>query len=202
MRATAMSVRSAVSCAMVATALLLVSVQAIAAGRATLKAGAFDPPAPAPALSLVGTDGRPLTLDRFRGDVVLLEFGFTSCPKVCPTTLQTLATARKQLGAQADRVQVVFVTVDPERDDAQRLRAYLRGFDPSFVGGTGSAAQLESVRAQYGVMAKKVPVGDGYTVGHSSSVYVIDAAGRLRGMMPYGRPASDYVHDLRVLLAE
>lgn len=181
---------------------LLWSALATAADRPVLKAGAFDPPARAPELSLAGSHGETLSLARYRGKVVLLEFGFTNCPQVCPMTLATLAQARKRLGPQAQHVQVVFVTVDPERDDAARMRAYLRGFDPTFVGGTGTVAQLAAVRARYGVMAQRKAVGEGYTVGHSSSVYVIDRQGRLRAMMPYGRPAEDYVHDVRVLLAE
>ncbi|GAB2509286.1 SCO family protein [Lysobacter humi (ex Lee et al. 2017)] len=187
-----------------AVAALMVAVFAtpVAAGRATLKAGAFDPPAPAPELSLLSSQGGALSLARHRGKVVLLEFGFTNCPQVCPMTLATLAQVRKKLGAHAARLQVVFVTVDPERDDAARLRAYLKGFDPSFVGGTGTTAQLAAVRARYGATAQRKAVGDSYTVGHSSSVYVIDTKGRLRGMMPYGRPAEDYVHDVRALLAE
>jgi protein SCO1/2 len=169
---------------------------------AALRAGTFAPPAAAPDFALAGSDGGALSLARFRGRVVLLQFGFTTCPKVCPTTLATLAAARKRLGAQAADVQVVFVTVDPERDDPARLHGYLRGFDPSFVGGTGTPAQLAAVRARYGVVAQKKPDGESYTVGHSSSVYLIDRAGRLRAMMPYGSPPDDFVHDLRTLLAE
>lgn len=189
--------------ACVSIALLsLASAPLAAAGLATLKAGAFDPPAPAPELSLQASNGGTLSLARYRGRVVLLEFGFTNCPKVCPTTLATLASARKRLGANARDVQVVFVTVDPERDTAAQIRAYLRGFDPAFVGGTGTPAQLADVRKRYGVMAQRRNVGDGYTVGHSSSLYLIDRKGRLRAMMPYGVSAADYVHDLKVLLAE
>ena len=180
----------------------LAAMAANAAGRTALKAGAFDPPAAAPEISLASSHGGTLSLARYRGRVVLLEFGFTNCPQVCPMTLATLAQARKRLGAQASKVQVLFVTVDPERDDAARLRAYLKGFDASFAGGTGTPAQLAAVRARYGATAQRKAVGDGYTVGHSSSVYVIDTKGRLRGLMPYGRPADDYVHDVRALLAE
>lgn len=169
---------------------------------APLKAGTFDPPGMAPELSLQSSNGGTLSLASYRGKVVLLGFGFTSCPKVCPTTLAVLAQAKKRLGAQGKQVQVVYVTVDPERDDAGRMHAYLRGFDPSFVGGVGSPAQLAAVRRKYGVMAERKPVGDSYSVGHSSSVYLIDRKGRLRAMMPYGRPAADFVHDLQVLLGE
>lgn len=169
---------------------------------ATLKAGSFDPPAMAPELSVPSSNGGTLKLADYRGKVVLLGFGFTSCPKVCPTTLAVLASARKQLGAQGQQVQVVYLTVDPERDDAKRMRTFLDSFDPSFVGGVGTAAQMAAVRQKYGVTAEKKPMGDSYFVGHSSSVYLIDRKGRLRAMMPYGRMPADYVHDVRVLLAE
>jgi protein SCO1/2 len=181
---------------------LLCAVSAVAADRSTLKAGVFQPPRAAPELSLQASNGGKLLLASYRGKVVLLGFGFTSCPQVCPTTLAVLAQARKRLGDQGKHVQVVYVTVDPERDDADRMRAYLRGFDPAFVGGTGTPAQLASVRKDYGVMAERKPVGNSYSVAHSSSVYLIDRDGRLRGMMPYGRSPADYVHDLRILLAE
>ena len=85
--------------------------------------------------------------------MVALAFGFTSCPEVCPTTLAVLAQARKKLGAKASELQVVYVTVDPERDDAARMKQYLAGFDPSFVGGTGTDAQLAAVRREFGVQA-------------------------------------------------
>lgn len=174
-----------------------------AAVRPALKAGVFEPPSPAPAFALRGSDGsEDVGPARFKGKVVLMSFGFTSCPAVCPTTLATLAQARKELGAAAAGVQVLFVTVDPERDDAARLKAYVAPFDSSFVGATGRPDALAAVRRHYGVTANKVAMGDSYGVDHTSSVYVIDRQGRLRALMPYGRSAKDYVHDLRVLLAQ
>jgi protein SCO1/2 len=172
------------------------------AQEATLKAGVFDPPRLAPELSLVGSDGSELTLGRYRGKVVVLAFGFTACADVCPVTLGTLASAKKQLGAEGGDLQVVYVTVDAERDDAERMRSYLAGFDPSFVGGTGAPERLEAVRKEYGIAAEKVKAASGYSVAHSSYTYLIDRAGRLRALMPYGHPAGDYVHDLRILLKQ
>ncbi|HSC10977.1 MAG TPA: SCO family protein [Rhodanobacteraceae bacterium] len=167
---------------------------------ANLKAGVFDPARAAPDFSLPGSDGAELKLSRYRGKVVLLGFGFTSCVAVCPITLGTLAAAHKKLGARGSDVQVVYITVDPERDDAPRMRKYLSAFDPSFIGGTGSDAQLAAVRKDYGIAAEKVAGPDGsYT--HSSFVYLIDREGRLRALMPYGHPAEDYVHDVGILLA-
>jgi len=167
-----------------------------------MKAGTFEPPQAAPELALQGSDGAPLQLARFRGKAVALLFGFTHCAEVCPTTLATLAQARKALGAQGASVQVVFVTVDPERDDAARLRSYLAAFDPGFVGATGSPEAMAAARKAYGVNATKVPLANGdYAMDHTSSVYLVDAQGRLRAMMPYGHPPQDFVHDLRSLLA-
>jgi protein SCO1/2 len=179
---------------------LLAAAAARAGEDATLKAGVFDPPRVAPDFFLAGSDGAELTLSRYRGKVVVLAFGFTSCPDVCPVTLGTLASARRKLGADASDVQIVYVTVDPERDDAERMRAYLASFDPTFVGGTGGAERLAAVRKEYGIAAEKVKAASGYSVAHSSYTYLIDRAGRLRALMPYGHPADDYVHDLRILL--
>ena len=167
-----------------------------------LKAGTFDPPRQAPDFTLPGSNGAPLKLADHRGKVVLLFFGFTHCPAVCPITTATLAAAHKQLGADAAHVQIIYVTVDSERDTPARMKQYLAPFDPSFLGGSGTAEQLAKVREDYGVFATREdkPGGD-YVYGHSSFVYLIDPAGRLRALMPYGRPADDYVHDVRLLLA-
>jgi protein SCO1/2 len=174
--------------------------RAAGADEASLKAGVFEPARPAPDFSLSGSDGGELKLSRYRGKVVILEFGFTSCPDVCPTTLAALAGARKKLGAAGDELQVVYVTVDPERDSAERLREYLRSFDPSFVGGTGSAEALAAVRKEYGIAAEKVIAAGSYAFNHSSYTYLIDREGKLRALMPYGHSSDDYAHDVRILL--
>ena len=131
---------------------------------------------------------------------MLLGFGFTSCPDVCPTTLGTLAQARRELGPAAADVQVVYVTVDPERDDAERMKKYLRGFDPTFVGGTGTPQQLAAVRKDYGVRPRRRPSAKTTRTAHSSFTYLIDRSGRIRALMPYGHSPDDYVHDLKLLL--
>jgi protein SCO1/2 len=135
----------------------------------------------------------------------LLTFGYTNCPDVCPTVLAELAQVRVRLGRDAGRVQVVYVSVDPERDTAARLRAYVDLFDTTFVGVTGSTAHLEPVWKAYGVsiVRREIP-GAGpqaYAVHHTASVYVVDTDGRLRVMAPFGTPVDDLVHDVRVLLA-
>jgi protein SCO1/2 len=168
-----------------------------ATGDAGFIAGVFEPPRAAPEIALRGSDGGELRLDRYRGKVVIVGFGFTSCPDVCPTTLAALAGARKKLGADAEAVQVVYITVDPERDDAERLRKYLGTFDPTFIGGTGTAEQLTAVRESYGIAVGQQPGG---SFSHSSFTYLIDREGRIRALMPYGHSSDDYAHDLRLLL--
>lgn len=180
--------------------LLLFAAAVSAADDAALKAGVFSPPRQAPDFSLSGSDGSELNLSRYRGKVVVLAFGYTSCTNVSPITLSVLAQARKKLGMEGNKFQVVYVTVDPERDDAERMRKYLAGFDPTFVGGTGTAERLAAVRKEYGVVATKEPVGTSYSVAHSSYTYLIDRDGSLRALMPYGHTPDDYVHDLRILL--
>jgi protein SCO1/2 len=134
---------------------------------------------------------------------VLLAFGFSSCAEVCPMTLATLAGARRKLGDEAGGVQVVYVTVDPERDDATRMKKYLATFDPTFVGGVGTRAQIDTAQKSYGITSTKQVFPDGnYLIGHSSSIYMIDRAGMLRAVMPYGHAPEDFVHDLRILLRQ
>jgi len=167
-----------------------------------LKAGVFDPPRLAPDFSLAGSDGHELKISQYRGKVVLLAFGFTSCTEVCPITLNTFAVTHRKLGGAAADVQVVYVTVDPGRDVPTRLAKYLRSFDPSFIGGTGTEEQLAAVRRDYGVSAEKKIVGDDYAYVHSSFTYLIDRKGRIRALMPYGHSPDDYAHDLTILLKE
>jgi len=186
---------------------MLLAVSSGAAGAnsitaASLKSGLFDPPRQAPEFSLMGSNGGELNITDFRGKVVLLAFGFTSCTAVCPVTLNTFAPARHMLGAAAADVQVVYITVDPGRDDPTRLKKYLGSFDRTFVGGTGTEQQLAAVRKSYGVAAEKQVLGDGYSYEHSSFTYLIDRGGLIRALMPYGHSPADYVHDLTVLLKE
>jgi protein SCO1/2 len=181
---------------------LMMGVASAGSGAPAFKAGIFDPPRQAPDFSLQGSDGRELRISRFRGKVVLLAFGYSSCTEVCPVTLATFAQARRKLGPSAADVQVVYVTVDPERDVPERLRKFLGSFDPTFVGGTGTTAQLSAVRADYGVTARKIPYEDSYTYAHSSFTYLIDRSGRIRALMPYGHSPDDYVNDLSILLRE
>jgi protein SCO1/2 len=185
-----------------ATLALVTFASAQAAEAPALKAGVFDPPRAAPDFSLLGSNGRELKLSQYRGKVVVLGFGFTSCADVCPTTLGTLALARRELGAAAANLQVLYITVDPERDVPAQMKRYLAAFDPTFVGGTGSPEQLAAVRKDYGISAEKKVFGDSYSYMHSSFTYLIDRNGKIRALMPYGHNAADYEHDLAILLKE
>ena len=167
-----------------------------------LKAGVFDPPRRAPDFDLLGSNGGDLKISDYRGKVVLLAFGFTSCTAVCPITLNTFAVARRELARAAADIQIVYITVDPQRDNPARLKKYLGSFDPTFVGGSGTEQQLAAVRKSYGISAEKQVLGNGYTYEHSSFTYLIDRNGQIRALMPYGHSPEDYVHDLTVLLKE
>jgi protein SCO1/2 len=178
-----------------------------AAEKPELRSGIFDPPRMAPDFSLRGSDGSDFNLSRYRGKVVALGFGYTHCPGVCPTTLAFLAQARKELGAAGKDFQIVYVTVDPERDNAERLRTFLASFDPTFVGATGTPRQLADVRKEYGISVSNKMFVDGqpksnYFLDHSSSVYLIDRAGKLRAMMPFGVSVDDIQHDAQALLCK
>ena len=179
---------------------------ALAAGVATgadLRSGTFKPARAAPEISLRASDGNDLKLTRYRGKVVALGFGYTSCPDVCPSTLFDLAQARAKLGAAGKDLQVVYVTVDPERDNAQRLKAYLAGFDPTFIGATGTPEQLAAARKAYGIVISRENVqgsASAYWVHHSSFVYLIDGAGNIRALLPFGVTVDDIVHDVKALL--
>lgn len=184
-------------------AMAAISLSAHAADTLGLKAGVFDPPRMAPDFTVRGSDGKELKLSQYRGKLVLLEFGYTSCVDVCPVSLAMLADARKQLGAQAAQLQVIYVTVDPERDTPERMKNYLRAFDPTFIGATGTPQQMERVRRDYGITATKKMIEGSktdYVVGHSSYLYFVDRKGSLRALLPFGRTAADVVHDATLLL--
>ena len=186
----------------VAPALLAASVQA--APLAGLKSGVFEPPRAAPEIALPSSKGGLFRLSTYRGRVVVLEFGYTHCLDVCPVSLAALTQARQKIGpAAAADVQVVFITVDPARDNAARLRTYLKPFDPTFVGVTGSQQQIDRLLKDYGIsVTRRMAEGSktDYTMHHSSYLYFIDRQGMQRALMPFGRPADDIAHDLRLLL--
>jgi len=164
-------------------------------------------PASAPTggdFKLRGRDG-PVALSRFRGKVVLLYFGYTSCPDICPTNLAIIAYALKQLSlAERARVQVLFVTVDPARDTPERLAQYTAYFDSGILGLSGSDAQVAAAAARYGAAYRRVEQPEsamGYLVDHSALTYVIDTRGRWVATLPHATPAEEIVAVLRRLLA-
>jgi protein SCO1 len=168
-----------------------------------LRSGTFDPPREAPAFSLDGSNGRRLSVRDQLGKVVIVEFGYTYCQEVCPVTLAHLTEVYKKLGSEARDVQLIYVTVDPARDNPERLREHLAFYNPSFLGATGTPEELQAVQKAYGVVAKQVASPDpklGYAVDHSSSLYLVDRQGKLRGLVPFGTPVDDIVHDLEFLL--
>jgi protein SCO1/2 len=148
--------------------------------------------------------GRTRTLADYRGKAVAVFFGYTQCPDVCPTTMATLAEAMKKLGADADRVQVIFVTVDPERDTPQLLATYVPAFDRRFVGLRGDAAATERTAREFKVIYQKVPgtTPGSYTMDHSAGVFLFDPQGRLRVFEGNNASPDVFAHDLRALLTE
>lgn len=159
-------------------------------------------PQPSANFTLPSHDGRPFNLHDYRGQIVLLYFGYTTCPDVCPTTLAELKHARELLGAQKDKVQVVMVTVDPERDTPEVLSEYMTHFDSSFIGLSGTPEQLAQVATRFGIFYEKQKVASalGYLVDHTATVMAIDRDGYLRVVFPFGMPAREIADDLEYLL--
>ena len=153
-------------------------------------------------LSLTGHDGKARTLADFRGKAVVLFFGYTHCPDICPTTLADVAGVMKKLGKDAARVQVLFVTLDPERDTPEVLAKYVPAFDPAFLGLIGDAAATQRAAKEFRIFYEKRPgnAPGAYTVDHSGQSYVIDPQGRLRLFVRFDRIGIDLADDLHTLL--
>ena len=150
-------------------------------------------PQPAPDFELNATNGQTVRLSDFKGKLVLLYFGYTFCPDVCPTSLSKLAEAMDLLGRQADNVQVIMISVDPERDTPEMLSEYMRFFHPSFIGVTGTPDEIAEVATLYGIyyQAHEGTQATGYLVDHTASVMVIDKEGHLKLVYPYTAPGQD-----------
>jgi protein SCO1/2 len=152
-------------------------------------------------LELKDHNGQLRTLADFKGKVVTLFFGFTHCPDVCPTTLVEMANVMKELGSDAGRVQVLFVSVDPERDTADVLKRYVPAFHPSFLGLTGNAEEIARAAKEFKIYYQKQNLASGgYTMDHSAGTYILDSEGRLRLFAQYGAGAPALLHDIRQLL--
>jgi len=187
--------------------LIALAVLAIVAAETFLSVYKFrgsviDPPVAATDFSLKDQNGQTFQISEQRGKPVLLFFGYTSCPDVCPTTLAQFKQTRARLGTLADRVRFVFITVDPQRDTPDKMSKYLNVFDPAIVGLGGTEADLQPVWKAYGVYRQIQPGSSatGYLVDHSARVYLIDAQGNLRVTYAFGAQADDMAQDVRYLL--
>ncbi len=151
---------------------------------------------------LTGSGGEAVSLHDFRGKAVLLYFGYTFCPDVCPATMVELARATEMLGEDADKIQVIMISVDPERDTPEKLAEYVTHFDPTFLGITGTEDEVAAVATQYGIFYEKHEgtVASGYLIDHTASVVVVDPDGYLRLVYPFGTPAEDIAEDLSHLV--
>lgn len=153
---------------------------------------------------LTDHNGQPRTLKDFRGKLVVLFFGYTQCPDVCPTSMAELSEAKKLLGADGDKLQGLFVTVDPDRDTPDVLKAYMANFDPTFLALRGTPEQLAEMAKEYKVYYKKAEgkTPTSYTMDHSAASYVYDTQGRLRLYTRYGSGAQALASDLKLLLGQ
>jgi protein SCO1 len=154
-------------------------------------------------IELTDHTGQRRSLADFKGKVVVVFFAFTHCPDVCPTTMLELARVAKELGPDASRLQVLMVTVDPERDTPEVLRQYVPSFHPSFLGLHGTQEEIARTAKEFKVYYHKQPQqGGSYTVDHTAGAYVLDTRGRLRLFASYGAGAQKFLHDIRALLSE
>jgi protein SCO1 len=163
---------------------------------------AYEPPEKAPPVLLRQTSGGNFSLADQRGSVVLLYFGYTHCPDICPTTLTEWKRLKTALGRDASRVRFVFISVDPARDDPATLQRYVRRFDPDFIAATGDSATLANVEHSFHVTSSREETGsaNGYVVTHPAQTFVVDKRGNLRLLYSLGMQTSDVVSDIRQLL--
>jgi protein SCO1/2 len=188
------------SLAIVATAVLLTF---LFAKPASLHGTSYSKPYPtAPQFQLTKSNGEIFRLGDQKGKIVLLFFGYTSCPDVCPTTLAEFKQVMDGLSDKAKRVQVVFVSVDPERDTPEKIQGYVEHFNKEFIGLSGSTNELESIWKEYGVFRQKVESDSafGYIINHTARTYLIDADGNLRLSYGFQTPVADMVSDIKILL--
>jgi protein SCO1/2 len=172
---------------------------------ASFRGTTYGEPYPvAPEIELARANGNGFRLSETRGKVVALFFGYTSCPDICPTTMAELNQALERLGDRSDQVQVLFVTVDPQRDTPERVQEYVNHFNADFVGLSGSESELASVWNDYGVFREIVDgtSAAGYLVNHTARVTLIDPQGNMRVSFGFDTPVEDVVHDLDLLLKE
>ena len=168
-----------------------------------LRGAVFNPPRPLADFSLASTQGDTFTLSDHHGELILLYFGYRTCPDFCPTTFAELRRVYTALGEPDDRVKIVFVTVDPERDTLDNLTPYIRAFHEDFIGLRAEDTALQDLITAFGVVAEKRQLGDSalsYLIDHTASVFLIGADGRLAAQYLYGTDYRDIIHDLEVML--
>ncbi len=153
-----------------------------------------------PSFELTSHLGKITNIGDFSGKVVAIFFGFTHCPDVCPTTMYELKAIKDALGSDGDKLQVIFVSLDPERDTQEVLNKYMPSFDSSFTGLTGTIENIEKITQQFKVYRKKVIEGDSYTIDHSSGIYLLDKDGAIRVRHPYGSEVKLIVEDIKKLI--
>ncbi|MBR7746860.1 SCO family protein [Undibacterium baiyunense] len=146
------------------------------------------------------SDGKQRQLADFKGRYVLVFFGFTQCPDICPTALARAAAVKQKLGKDGDQLQVIFISIDPERDTADLMRAYTQNFDPSFIGLRGTAEQTKQVADEFKVFYAKVATGSSYTMDHSTLSYLFDTTGKIRLAMRHEHSADQFASDIRQLM--
>ena len=155
-------------------------------------------------LALPDVNGQPRTLGDFKGKFTVVFFGYTQCPDVCPTTMAELAQVKKALGADGDKLQGVFITIDPERDTPEILKSYMASFDPSFVALRGTLEQTKATAKEFKIYFEKVPgkTEGSYTMDHSAGAFVLDAKGNVRLFERYGGGAEALTADIKALIAQ
>lgn len=196
-------------------ALKLIAVGALSISAAGILGGCSDKKTEFRGVDITGADyardipltdhnGQKRSLQDFRGKVVVVFFGYTQCPDVCPTSMSELAEVKRSLGADGDKLQGIFVTVDPERDTPEMLKGYMASFDPSFIALRGTPEQLVAVAKDFKIYFKRVDgqTPTSYTMDHSAGSYVYDTKGRLRVYHRYGAGAQSLAADVRALLDE
>ena len=191
-----------IAAALACAALALAGCEKVATSKTPFKGIDVTGSAMGKELRLTDHNGTPRTLADFRGKVVVVTFGYTQCPDVCPTTLSDLSSAVKKLGPDASRVQVLFVTVDPKRDKPELLKQYVPAFNPDFLGLYGDAAATRKATSDFKVYAQERAgkTADTYTVDHTAQTFAFDKEGRLRLVFGYGATSDAMASDFRILL--
>lgn len=181
----------------------LLALALVACGGPSFRGSALDEPVDVPDFGLTDQHGEGFRFSKLRGNVVLLFFGYTQCPDVCPTTLITWRQVYETLGYDVDKVRFVFVTVDPERDTVERLGLHVSAFHPEFIGLTGPADELQALYEVFDIFSEKVDSSGsatGYLITHTATTFMLDLESRWLLRESYGTPVEDLVHDIRLLL--